>query len=508
MIRQYVREHGFPDAAGITKLAEKTGLPESTLRATLSYFADYGRDAHDGDTCDKICHGTSCLLSSQDSTKPTIVGKHVSCLGYCHQENNYLHNNSIQSSGQSGAPSIQCLASQAVTTRRFLTGSSTEAADSSYTGLYRALKQNPQSILKLVTQSGLRGRGGAAYLTGKKWQACADTQADQKYIIANGNEGDPGSYVDRLLMERDPHSLIEGLLIGAHAMGASKAIVYIRSEYPDAIATMESAIEQARQAGHCNTGVFSCEISLVEGAGSFVCGEETALINSIEGLRGEVRLRPPYPTESGLFGKPTAVDNIETLCNIPYILEHGSEHYHRMGTSASPGTKTLCFNHGFVHPGLVEVEFGVPLQTAIDAVGGGKEPLAAILLGGPMGCVITPDKWDTPVCYEAMSERVLTSAMVVSLHCLKLLTSWHSCATGYHLWHMSHAANASPAASVLSAHGKLPMDPLMQNHESSSMNYSTSSVRQACVHLAGRSQGQSASIWKFSVMKFLLPQSS
>lgn len=405
MIRQYVREHGFPDAAGITKLAEKTGLPESTLRATLSYFADYGRDAHDGDTCDKICHGTSCLLSSQDSTKPTIVGKHVSCLGYCHQENNYLHNNSIQSSGQSVAPSIQCLASQAVTTRRFLTGSSTEAADSSYTGLYRALKQNPQSILKLVTQSGLRGRGGAAYLTGKKWQACADTQADQKYIIANGNEGDPGSYVDRLLMERDPHSLIEGLLIGAHAMGASKAIVYIRSEYPDAIATIESAIEQARQAGHCNTGAFSCEISLVEGAGSFVCGEETALINSIEGLRGEVRLRPPYPTESGLFGKPTAVDNIETLCNIPYILEHGSEHYHRMGTSASPGTKTLCFNHGFVHPGLVEVEFGVPLQTAIDAVGGGKEPLAAILLGGPMGCVITPDKWDTPVCYEAMSER-------------------------------------------------------------------------------------------------------
>ncbi len=129
----------------------------------------------------------------------------------------------------------------------------------------------------------------------------------------------------------------------------------------------------------------------MQGAGSFVCGEETALINAIEGLRGEVRLRPPYPTEAGLFGKPTAVDNIETLCNVPYIMEHGCEDYKHMGTPTSSGTKTLCFNHGFVRPGIVEVEFGTTLQTAIDAVGGSKSPLSAILLGGPMGCVITPD---------------------------------------------------------------------------------------------------------------------
>ncbi|MGB2186408.1 MAG: complex I 51 kDa subunit family protein [Akkermansiaceae bacterium] len=407
LIHQYIREHGIPDAGGIARLASQTGLPASTLRATLSHYADYAAQAAGDDPCKKICHGTSCFLSAAGNPPPPATGMHVSCLGHCHQESNYLFNDRVETTAAQTETSIQCLAPQAVTTRRFLTGKDGACVTSSYAGLHRALELSPEHVLEMVTASGLRGRGGAAFPTGTKWQACADSPSDQRYIVANGNEGDPGSYVDRILLERDPHSVIEGMLIGAHAMGASKGVIYIRSEYPAAIAIMEEALKEARQAGHFQSESFSCEISVVEGAGSFVCGEETALINSIEGLRGEVRLRPPYPTQAGLFGKPTAVDNIETLCNIPYILEHGSDAYRAMGTQASAGTKTLCFNHGFVRPGIVEVEFGTPLQTAIDAVGGSKEPLAAILLGGPMGCVMTPDTWDTPVCYQAMQERGL-----------------------------------------------------------------------------------------------------
>ena len=405
IIHQYVEENGLPDAVGLASLAARVKLPESTLRSTLSYYADYRNWTLESAHGTKSCNGTSCFLSSSTTAKASAPGHCASCLGHCYQENNYLLDNEVKSTTGAAEMSIQCLAPTPVTTKRILTDKAGKPATPSYLGLHLALQSSPQQIIETITASGLRGRGGAAFPTGKKWQACAGTTSDQRYIIANGNEGDAGSYIDRVLLERDPHSVIEGILIGAYAIGASKGVIYIRSEYPTATSVMKTAIEAARDAGHFNANDFSCEISVVQGAGSFVCGEETALINAIEGLRGEVRLRPPYPTESGLFGKPTAVDNIETLCNIPFIIEHSANQYKRMGTSTSAGTKTLCFNHGFVRPGIVEVEFGTPLQTAIDAAGGSKSPLAAILLGGPMGCVIPPDQWDTPVCYEAMQAR-------------------------------------------------------------------------------------------------------
>lgn len=405
IIRQYVEENGLPDAAGITILAERTQLPESTLRSTLSYYADYSSKKSDSTEHTRTCNGTSCFLSSNNNLDDQASKNCASCLGHCYQENNHLLNNELHTETQGAEMSIQCLAPIAVTTRRMASGKSTKPASSPYDGFHLALQSNPQQIIETITHSGLRGRGGAAFPTGKKWQACASTTSGQRYIIANGNEGDAGSYIDRVLLERDPHSVIEGMLIGAYAIGASKGVIYIRSEYPAAAHIMKSAIDEARVAGHFHNDHFSCEINVVQGAGSFVCGEETALINAIEGLRGEVRLRPPYPTESGLFGKPTAVDNIETFCNIPFIIEHGAEPYKAMGTTSSSGTKALCFNHGFVRPGIVEVEFGTSLESAIEAAGGSKSPLAAILLGGPMGCVITPDQWDTPICYEAMQTR-------------------------------------------------------------------------------------------------------
>lgn len=405
IIHQYIEENGLPDAAGITTLAERVQLPESTLRSTLSYYSDYSNRELGSDEQTRSCNGTSCFLSGNTNPEARAHDYCASCLGHCYQESNYLENNAVQTTAQAAKMSIQCLAPTPVTTRRMVTGDSVKSEELSYPSFHRALQSTPEQIIELITSSGLRGRGGAAFPTGNKWQACANTPSDQRYIIANGNEGDAGSYVDRVLMERDPHHVIEGMLIAAHAIGASKGVIYIRSEYPAAARIMNSALREARSAGLFDNDHFSYELSVIQGAGSFVCGEETALINAIEGLRGEVRLRPPYPTESGLFGKPTTVDNIETLCNIPFIIEYGAEPYKRMGTASSSGTKTLCFNHGFVRPGIVEVEFGTPLQTAIDAAGGSKSPLAAILLGGPMGCVITPEQWDTPVCYEAMQAR-------------------------------------------------------------------------------------------------------
>jgi NADH:ubiquinone oxidoreductase subunit F (NADH-binding) len=212
-------------------------------------------------------------------------------------------------------------------------------------------------------------------------------------------------------MEDDPHALLEGLLLCAFAVGAAEGIVYIRSEYPRAQQRVQAAIDAARAAGLVGASIlggdFSCELRVVSGHGSYVCGEETALLNAIEGRRGEVRLRPPYPTERGLHGLPTVVNNVETLVCVAAIVARGGDWYARFGTQACSGTIALCFNAGFARPGILEVEFGTPLRAAIEQAGGGREALDAVLLGGPMGSVVPPSQWDAPVDYDAMAERGL-----------------------------------------------------------------------------------------------------
>lgn len=261
-------------------------------------------------------------------------------------------------------------------------------------------------FLSAMEQSGERGRGGAAFPTGTKWRRCAEVDSASKYVIANGDEGDPGSFIDRVLMEDDPHCILEGMAICGHAVGAREGVVYIRSEYPRAIERMRGAVAAASAAGLLE----DFKPSVVTGMGSYVCGEETAMLNAIEGLRGEVRLRPPYPVVEGLFGKPTVVDNVETLVNVPWILEHGSAEYAALGTKASPGTKALCLNHGFANPGILEIEFGRSLRDVIEGDAGGAahgKRLEAVLIGGPMGSVALPNQWDVPICYEAMAQRSL-----------------------------------------------------------------------------------------------------
>jgi NADH:ubiquinone oxidoreductase subunit F (NADH-binding) len=282
-----------------------------------------------------------------------------------------------------------------------------------YQGLRHALQVlGPDAVLRIVEGSGEQGRGGAGFSTGRKWRQVAEAADPRRYVVANGDEGDPGAFVDRLLLERDPHAVIEGMTLCAYAVGASEGVVYIRSEYPAAQSAMEQAIGQAREAGLLGAAVagsgFAFDLRVVAGRGNYVCGEETALLNAIEGLRGEVRVRPPYPAERGLFGHPTVVNNIETLVNIPWIVSEGAQAFRRLGTSSSPGTKAFCLSGGFARPGIVEAEFGISLRELVmDAGGGGPDgqPLAAVALGGPMGSILLPEEWDVAVDYPGLAAR-------------------------------------------------------------------------------------------------------
>jgi formate dehydrogenase iron-sulfur subunit len=254
----------------------------------------------------------------------------------------------------------------------------------------------------------LRGRGGAGFPTGKKWRAVSLERSPEKFVIANADEGDPGAYIDRFIIEDDPHCLIEALAIAACAVGASKGYVYLRCEYPEAFESLKRAIDEARSAGLLGTGIlakeFTFDIEIVVGRGSYVCGEETALLNSIEGRRPEVRARPPYPTTHGLFGRPTLINNVETLANVPWIIDRGASAYRQLGFSNSHGTKVLSLNSLFNRPGLYEVEFGKTVREIVFEIGGGLKTGGAsgVIIGGPLAGIIPPSLFDTPLGFEEL----------------------------------------------------------------------------------------------------------
>jgi NADH-quinone oxidoreductase subunit F len=277
-----------------------------------------------------------------------------------------------------------------------------------WSALEAAVAGEPEAVLAAIEASGERGRGGGSFPTGRKWRAAA-AQRGPRVVIANGDEGDPGSFVDRLLMERDPHAVLEGLALCGFAVGAAEGIVYVRSEYPEAFGRLETAAREARAAGLLGPrSATRFDVRVESGHGSYVCGEETALIESLEGRRGEAQPRPPYPVERGLFGRPTVVNNVETLVVVPWIVEEGADAWRSLGSPACPGTKALCFNHGFARPGVVEVEIGTSLGRAVHELGGGSRdgrPLAGILLGGPMGSVLRPEEWDVPIDPVALAAR-------------------------------------------------------------------------------------------------------
>ncbi|HNQ50264.1 MAG TPA: NADH-quinone oxidoreductase subunit NuoF [Candidatus Omnitrophota bacterium] len=273
------------------------------------------------------------------------------------------------------------------------------------------LEMTPEKVIEEMKKSGLRGRGGAGFPTWMKWKFARAVAADEKYVICNGDEGDPGAYMDRSVLEGDPHSVIEGMVIAGFAIGAAKGYFYIRAEYPLAVERIQKAIEDARSCGLLGKNIlgshFSFDLEVRLGAGAFVCGEETALIASIEGKRGTPRPRPPYPSVKGLWGKPTVINNVETLANIPYIFLKGGDHFAKVGTATSKGTKVFAVTGKVRNSGLVEVPMGITLREIVYDICGGTssgKQLKAVQTGGPSGGVIPAEYLDTPVDYDNLQK--------------------------------------------------------------------------------------------------------
>ncbi len=284
-------------------------------------------------------------------------------------------------------------------------------AQGGYSALAKALTVDPEQVIFEVLESGLRGRGGAGFLTGKKWQFVQDAEEKGKVVICNADEGDPGAYMDRAILESNPHQVIEGIAICAYAVGAKRAIIYVRAEYPLAVKIVQKAIEQAKELRLLGKGIletqFDLDVTVFQGSGAFVCGEETALIQSIQGQRGMPQPRPPYPAQTGVWGKPTVINNVKTLASIPPIVEKGGKWLKEIGTKKSPGTAIFSVVGNIVHAGLVEIPMGVTLRSLVFDICGGipnKKKFKAVQIGGPSGGCLPEQFLDTPIDFDSLTE--------------------------------------------------------------------------------------------------------
>lgn len=356
----------------------------------------------------EYCSGTACFVArlNDEATfeAATRQPERTYCLGRCYE--------SPASSEKESVPKVEIRSRTAVVLDNVARGpvrTLNEYVESGgFRALRKALKMTPEAIVNEIDRSSLRGRGGAGFPTWKKWASVLAQPSMEKYVVVNADEGDAGAYIDRMIMENDPFKLIESTIIAGFATGAGVGYIYIRREYPRAVEVVSKAVEDSRAAGYIGSGIlgssFSFEISVVSGMGSYVCGEETALLRSIEGKRPEVSVRPPYPTEKGLFGKPTLVNNVETLANIPWIMNNGADRFAELGFSRSRGTKAISLNSLFRNPGLYEIELGTTLDEIVNGIGGGLKSgtLKGIIVGGPIAGIIPPSKFGTRIGYEEM----------------------------------------------------------------------------------------------------------
>jgi NADH:ubiquinone oxidoreductase subunit F (NADH-binding) len=359
---------------------------------------------------DQACQGTACFVARHrdrdrwagaEGTEPRIY-----CLGRCYQ---------APAVATDDAPvSASVDAPEPVILRRIASGGDPSLAayrrDGGYAALERALAMTPESVVDEMDASALRGRGGAAFPVGRKWRAARSAVADQRFVVVNADEGDAGAYIDRVLLEADPHVVLEGLAIAALAVGASAGYVYVRKEYPLARARIESAVAEAYRAGILGDHLLGdgppLRVVVAEGEGSYVCGEETALLNALEGRRPHVRPRPPFPAERGLWGRPTIVNNVETLAAVPWIITNGGAAHAAIGTATSAGTKVVSLSSLFRRPGLYEVELGLPVRDVVERLGGGlvDGELRGVLIGGPLAGVLPPDLLDTPLAFDELRQ--------------------------------------------------------------------------------------------------------
>ena len=457
MLKEIMHDKRVIDDGDIAAVARATGQPEAAVYGVATYYGDLGTKKR-GRTRVKVCKGTACHAAAKDASAEWMsealdleVGETrddgevsleaVYCLGFCNAgpavevegriygkltperaralAKDLAGGGGMPEAHDAHVPRFEVHGGPAIVLERLAqdcdaTDLATARTHGAFDGLTKALAMDPAKILDEVEASGLRGRGGAGFLTAQKWRFAAQARvgAGESFVVANADEGDPGSYIDKYLMERDPFALIEGLAIAALAIGARRGFVYVRSEYPRSAPALRRAVEQARAAGILGAHVlgsnvaFDVEIAL--GAGSYVCGEETALLRSLEGLRGVVTARPPFPAEKGLFDKPTVVNNVETLANLGWILRHGGAAYGAIGVGKSRGTKVVSLNERFARPGMYEVPLGTSLKGVLLDLGGGLEngrPIKAVQIGGPLGGILPGTDLDVPLGFEELAQK-------------------------------------------------------------------------------------------------------
>lgn len=414
------------------------GVPLADVYGVIDFYTLFLREPV-GKTILHVCRDPACALAGADSlfktmrqkTEPHLEGGAVAetvtvesapCLGLCEHAPAVLVQG--EAVGQADTlpweelfskkprrPKSVLGGSLTILTANCGRGETTRLADyaqsNRYTALCKALSMSPAEVIAEVKASGLVGRGGAAFPTGIKWEGAAQAPGRPKYVVCNADEAEPGTFKDRILMEDDPHRVLEGLIIAAYAIGAHKGYWYIRGEYTLSYETVRQAVEEAVQAGYLGENIlgsaFSFEVELRRGAGAYVCGEETALFESIEGKRGFPRIKPPFPTTHGLFNRPTAINNVETLANVPFILQQGAQAYRSIGTEKSPGPKLFCLSGDVTRPGLYEVPFGVTFRHLLyDLAGGvrGGGRMQAALFGGAAGAFASEKDLDTRLTFE------------------------------------------------------------------------------------------------------------
>lgn len=426
-----VRDRLRASGAVPAEVARSLGLPAAAVEGPASFFADFS--APRGRRHIRVCGAAACFAATggghvaevgaalgveagSRSADGAVSVQEVRCLGYCFAGPAAL-DGAEACAGADLAAQLQGLSPRHAPPIPVHSVGQVPVVTAGLLGASQPWSVWPDvvasgtsgDVLRQVESARLRGRGGAGFRAGAKWRAALVHPAP-RVVVANGAEGDPGSYADRLLMERDPHRVLEGLALACFAIRAEAGVVFVRSEYPHAFARMQEAAVEAREAGHLGTDIrgsgFTLEIDVVEGAGSYVSGEESALLNGLEGLRGVVRPRPPYPTERGLHGRPTVVNNVETLAAIPWIIQHGGPAYAAMGTADEAGTVVACLSERFLRPGTYEVEIGTPLRVLVEDLGGGLRDgavLRALQIGGPLGGFLGPEDLDIPFSDAGLS---------------------------------------------------------------------------------------------------------
>lgn len=407
--------------------AAASGLPEAAVYGVSTFYDDLL--APRGARHVRVCTGTACFAATggahvdqlreglglelgERAADGSVSLAETVCLGFCHSSP-AIRDGDVVDAGPGAVERVVGGSARAAAEPEWRSALDepvlTRPGD--WSGLRKALaEQTPESLLDEVKQADVRGRGGAAFPAGTKWELARAAAGEQKFVVANGDEGDPGSYIDKYLMERNPALLLEGMALAGFAVGAGHGFILCRSEYPLSKPAVEAAAEHARAEGLLGEDIlgsgFAFDVTVVEGAGSYVVGEETALLACIEGLRGTVSARPPYPAQSGLFGMPTVVNNIESLSNIAFIALRGAGDYRALSPGASPGSKLVCFNERFARPGVYEVRFGTPLRELCEELAGGMaggRSIKALQIGGPLGGILPASLLDTPFDFGALA---------------------------------------------------------------------------------------------------------